>query len=684
MRLLYSPGLSVTDESLLLTALHVGRMIAFDWQLDSDRVLRLGDSRHVLGIDEKDVGDSASAYFQLVHPDDRQPMRDAIARLTPEQPELVHDYRLLLPHGGEVRWIQDSARAEFAADGALVRLRGLARDVTPEKEAEGRLTLLASVSEMIGAIEEPAELLYAVSRAVGEQLQVRRALFTEIDVEADRGVVRRDYCRGVPSVAGVYKVTDYAEGPRRELQAGRVVVNCDSKIDPRTAEQYEKTYAAHGERAYVAVPLLRDGRWVAELWISDDVPRQWNEQDVALLQSVAERVWTAVEKLRMNAALRESEGRMQFVGERANVGYWYWDVPSDQLIWSQVCRRLFGIEDDAPMSYARFLEVVHPDDRAFSDAAVRQALSGVPSSDYDIEYRVVLPDGTLRWIQAKGSATRMQMAGIAIDVTHRKALEREREELLARERRLRAAADEASIAKDYFLASLSHELRTPMTTILGWSSFLATIGTSDEATLQKGIRSIEDSSRVQARLIDDLLDVSRIVTGKLTLDVRRFDLAAVIREAMEAVSAAAAERSLQLSAAIGEEPVWMTGDAMRMQQVASNLLSNAVKFTNAGGRVHVTLRERDETIELSVRDTGIGISPDFLPHVFERFRQGDDGPSRRYGGLGLGLSIVRHIVELHGGTVEAMSEGAGRGAEFRVRLPLTLTNRPGDPSPSGK
>ncbi|MDQ3282127.1 MAG: PAS domain-containing protein [Acidobacteriota bacterium] len=654
------------DADLLGTALRLGRMNAFEWDLSTDRVVRAGDTARFLGID--DLGDTGAAYFALVHPDDRERMQSVIASLTPEEPEFVHEYRVVTP-AGALRWVQDSARGEFA-DGKLVRLRGLAIDITARRLAEGRLALVAAVSELIGAYEDPGELLYEVSRALGEHLHVRRCLFTEIDLDRDRGIVRRDYCRDVPSVAGVYKVSDYPESTRHELEEGRIVVNEDAKTDPRTASHYEQTYEPTGERAYIAVPLLREGRWVAELWISDDMPRHWSAQDVALLQSVAERVWTAVEKLRVHAALRESEGRVQFVGERANVGYWDWDVRRDRLFWSPVSKQLFGVTDEGEITYARFLDILHPDDRLPTHAAVQSALEG--GDEYDVEFRAVWPDGSTHWLHARGSAslqdgTPVRMAGIVLDVTDRKALEFEREQLLVRERRLRAEADEANRAKDHFLALVSHELRTPMTTILGWASFLGEHA-ADAELVRKGIDSIEQASRIQARLIDDLLDVSRTMSGKLTLERKPFELDEVIRRAFEAVEAAARANGITLMMDLDAEPARVDGDAMRIQQVIGNLLSNAVKFTPGGGRVTVTVRTMDEEIEVRVRDTGIGIDRDFLPHVFDAFRQAEDGPSRSFGGLGIGLSIVRTIVELHGGTIEARSEGAGQGAEFVMRL----------------
>ena len=544
---------------------------------------------------------------------------------------------------------------------------------SPSSSAEVRLALIAAVSDRITASEDAAELLYDVSRILGEHLAARRCLFTEIDLEADRGLVRRDYCRGVPSVAGVYRISEYAEVTRAEMRSGRIVVNCDSATDPRTAADYEKTYAKNGERAYVAVPLLRDGRWVAELWISDDEPREWSEQDVSLLASVAERAWTAVEKLRANAALRESEARMHFIGERAEVGYWDWDVLTDRLSWSPACHRLHGIPLTEMPTYGRYLAVLHPDDRDGVDRAVRAALGREGASDYQIEARVPLPDGSVRWIHGKGSATfengkPVRMAGIALDVTARKTLELEREELLARERRLRAEADEASLAKDHFLALLSHELRTPMTTILGWASFIRS-GMADPATAQRGIESIEQASRMQSRLIDELLDVSRIVTGKMLVERKVLDVSGVVRHAVEVIQPAAQSSSIEVHADLGSGPVFVDGDATRLQQVVWNLLSNAVKFTPSGGRVEVAILDGDEAVEIRVRDSGIGIEPEFLPYVFERFRQAEDGPSRRYGGLGLGLSIVRHLMELHGGSVHAESDGRGCGATFRVRLP---------------
>jgi PAS domain S-box-containing protein len=259
------------------------------------------------------------------------------------------------------------------------------------------------------------------------------------------------------------------------------------------------------------------------------------------------------------------------------------------------------------------------------------------------------------------------------DITERKRIERERERLLASESRARAQAEVASQLKDEFLATLSHELRTPLHSMLGWISLLRGGSLSPEKR-ERALETIERNARSQAQLIEDLLDVSAIMAGKLRLEVVPLDVRSVVEAALETVRPAAEAKSLRLQATLASGCSVM-GDAGRLQQIVWNLLSNAVKFTPRGGRVQVLLECRDSAAELTVADTGQGIPVEFLPHVFERFRQQDGGSTRRQGGLGLGLSIVRQLVELHGGTVGAYSDGLGSGASFSVKLPLAIVKR---------
>ena len=259
-----------------------------------------------------------------------------------------------------------------------------------------------------------------------------------------------------------------------------------------------------------------------------------------------------------------------------------------------------------------------------------------------------------------------------------KRAEEERDGLLLREREARAVAEAASRLKDDFLATVSHELRTPLTSILGWSNLLRS-GSVEEGNVGKALSVIERNAQNQKRLIDDLLDVSRIVGGKLLLDVREIELARIIEDAVEVVRPAADAKGIRVSSSFDPEVWTVSGDAGRLRQVVWNLLSNAVKFTPEGGRVEVRLERDGGRARVTVRDTGKGIAPDFLPHVFERFRQADAKTTRAFDGLGLGLAIVRHLVEAHGGTVRAESPGEGMGATFFIYLPL-LAVRAGGPA----
>jgi PAS domain S-box-containing protein len=256
---------------------------------------------------------------------------------------------------------------------------------------------------------------------------------------------------------------------------------------------------------------------------------------------------------------------------------------------------------------------------------------------------------------------------------------RHKDELLVRERAARAETERASQMKDEFLATLSHELRTPLNAILGWAHVLRA-GPPGEDVAQ-GLEIIERNARVQTQIIEDLLDMSRIISGKIRLDVQRVDLAAVIRASVETVKPAAEAKGIRLHTVLDAQSGPVSGDPNRLQQVFWNLLTNAVKFTPKGGRVQVLLERVNSHLEVSVIDSGEGIAPDFLPHVFDRFRQADGGTARRHGGLGLGLAIVKQLIELHGGGVRVKSGGAGLGATFTVNLPLLVVHPDPEPVP---
>ena len=255
------------------------------------------------------------------------------------------------------------------------------------------------------------------------------------------------------------------------------------------------------------------------------------------------------------------------------------------------------------------------------------------------------------------------------DITDRQRIEEQRQQLLVRERSLRTQAESAGRMKDEFLATVSHELRTPLNAILGWATTLNRTQL-DDLTERRGMEAIERNARAQAQLIEDLLDVSRIISGKMRLDVKPVVLTPIVEAAIDAVRPAADAKSIRLEMVINPDANHLRADEGRLQQIIWNLLSNSIKFTPAGGFVQVKIKRTPMMAEITVSDTGEGIEPEFLPFVFDRFQQADSSVTRRHGGLGLGLAITRHLVEMHGGTVEAQSEGEGHGATFTVKLPM--------------
>jgi PAS domain S-box-containing protein len=255
------------------------------------------------------------------------------------------------------------------------------------------------------------------------------------------------------------------------------------------------------------------------------------------------------------------------------------------------------------------------------------------------------------------------------DISLRKHFERERSDLLARERDARREAEAANRLKDEFLATLSHELRTPLNAVMGWASMLRQQSLDDEGRA-RAIEIIERNAKSQQQLIGDILEVSQIIRGQLRLDMQQLDLVTVLGAAVESANPTANLRRQDLRAELPGEPVLIHGDRERLQQIFWNLLSNAMKYTPRQGHIDVEVSSDQHEASITVRDTGVGIAPEVLPFIFDRFRQGASGPTREFGGLGLGLAIVRHLTEAHGGIVRAHSEGAGRGAAFTVALPL--------------
>jgi PAS domain S-box-containing protein len=490
-------------------------------------------------------------WMELVHPDDR-PHTEMIwqAHLSSGAPvEVRHRLR---HHSGEWRWQLVRGLPLRDERGQAIKWFGSCTDIHEQEQARRDAQFLASLAETIRLSDDPDALPAEVVAQVGEYLTVTRCYFAQIDEQGGRWIVEADYHASGASIAGEHSLAIMAPEVTQALRAGHVHAISDAQADPTTAQIYSSAYMPFETRARIAVPFLRQGRWVSNLVVASDTPRVWQPREVSLLEAVAERVWLAIEKLRSEQALRANEERLQL--------------------------------------------------------------------------------------------------------------------LYAQEQAARQQAEVASRLKDEFLATVSHELRTPLTSILGYAQLIMA-RKRDEAYIARTLETIVRSAKSQAQLIEDLLDVSRIVTGKLRIEPRSIDMGAVIQGAIEAVRPALDAKSIRLELELNPSG-HLIGDPSRLQQVVWNLLSNAAKFTPPGGEIRVRFEASAAEARLTISDTGQGISAEFLPYVFDRFRQAESASNRTHGGLGLGLSIVRHLVEMHGGAVQAHSDGEGQGTTFTVSLPL--------------
>ncbi|YAF98489.1 MAG: PAS domain S-box protein [Nodularia sp. CChRGM 3473] len=388
-------------------------------------------------------------------------------------------------------------------------------------------------------------------------------------------------------------------------------------------------------------------------------------------------------------ALKDSEERLRTLTEKVRVIPWEADATTGNFTYvgPQTYEILgYPLKDWYTDNF--WAEHIHPQDREWVIKYCQQ--SSLSLDNYEFEYRMLAVDGRIVWLYDIVNVVRSGdksplLHGFMIDITDRKQAEQERENLLESEQAARAEAETANRMKDEFLATLSHELRTPLNAMLGWTQLLRS-RKFDEITTARALETIDRNTRSLAQLIEDVLDVSRIIRGTLRLNTQPVELTPVVETAIDTVRPASDAKEIRIECRFDPSVGVVMGDANRLQQVVWNLLSNAVKFTPKQGIVTVQLERINSRVQIRVSDTGGGIAPEFLPYVFERFRQANSSTTRSHGGLGLGLAIVRHLVELHGGTVCAESPGIGQGATFSVTLPMKAvavnTNQPAQFLPS--
>lgn len=583
-------------------------------------------------------------WLDAVHPDDSEPSKNTFLEATYHQEAFRLEYRLRR-QDGEYFWAIDAASPWFGEDGAFKGYIGSVIDISDRKRAE----------EALRRSEERYRMLF---ETMNEGFCVIEVLFDEHNQPFD------------------YRFLEI--NPAFEQQTGL------KHAEGKTAQELLPDVEQHWFEIYGDVALtgksvrFQSGSAATNQWFDVSAFRIGSPEKhrVAILfRDTSEQQAALRERKYTEEALRESENRLRIALEATELGIWDFNPITKVLQWDDQCKAMFGLSPTAEVNYDIFLAGIHPEDRDRTHQVVLQSFNPASKGEYDIEYRTLgFEDGLERWVAAKGKtyfsdegeATRF--IGTVLNITEKKRAEAEREQLLQREQAARAEAERANRIKDEFLAVLSHELRSPLNPILGWTKLLQTRRLNETKTAE-ALATIERNAKVQTQLIDDLLDIARILRGKLSLKKESVNLSSVIEAAIETVRNSATDKSISLYPVLPNIGNTL-GDVARLQQIVWNLLSNAIKFTPKGGSVEVRLERVKGDAQITVTDTGKGINPEFLPHIFESFRQEDASITRKYGGLGLGLAIVRQLVEAHHGTITADSSGEGLGATFRVRLPL--------------
>jgi PAS domain S-box-containing protein len=535
----------------------------------------------------------------------------------------------------------------------------LFRDISERKHREMNLEFLAELDADLAALAQPREILDASARKIAKHFGFFGVSFAEVDerVETLRIFHERRPSR-LPSGIGTYRITDFADEPIVEtLRAGRPAAIFDVATDPLTADRAEN-YARYGVRALLHAPHLSCGRLRFLLIGSWRVPHECRSDELELMSELSTRIWLRLERAWTENSLRESERRFRTIADTAPVVIWMADEHDQCTFVNSSWTVMTGQPTQAALGDG-WTHFIHPDDRersrrVFVEAAKRR-------QPFALDYRLLDRDGHYRWTVTLGTPRYdvggrwIGTIGSVTDVHDRKLAE---EKLREADRR-----------KDQFMAVLSHELRNPLAPIKHGLQILDQVDPHGDAAVR--VRRIMKRQVDQlARLVDDLLDLTRVTRGTVELRRERLELGPLVRHTVEDHRSLFEEKGVRLHCQPSPEPLFVDGDANRLMQVVGNLLHNAAKFTSKGDEACVTSGREGEHAVIRVTDTGIGMEPETIAGLFHSFMQADESLARAPGGLGLGLVLVRSLVELHDGTVTAKSAGLDHGSAFEVRLPL--------------
>jgi PAS domain S-box-containing protein len=599
----------------------------------------------------------------IAHPDDHEQSlsvwRQALQTLEPISME-----SRLQRFDGVFRW--HVIRAEPVRDeaGRLLKWMGTSTNVHSVKEGNELNAFLLELSTDFARMDNPHELVSQAMFRLRQQLGAAQVTLAEFDHERGQAVMLRQERGDGPDLQVSNLPMGPFEGLSLEGRKGVTTILTDVPSDVHLARLYRRWCGFDDVGAIVSAPLLHGGSLIASLTVVQNSPRKWTAPEVELIKRVAEIVWPALEKARTDHALACSAQRLQLAQAVAQIGTWELDPVAQSVRFSPESHELFGLNENARTNlYQLWVSLIDPRDRtALADLVSECNAAGTAEA----EYRYRHPVRGLRWIHCRAGSVEdgdnRNIVGISLDVTERRKAEEELKDVNQR--------------KDEFLAMLAHELRNPLAPIRNAAQILRAHSTG-QPELEWARTIIERQTQHLVRLVDDLLDVSRMIRGKIMLKKSRVEIAELIQHAVDTSQPLIRSRKHQLHVNLSPGSLTIDGDLTRLAQALANLLNNAAKYTDEGGQIWLDVWLEGQQVVLRVRDTGPGIAPALLPHVFDLFTQAERTLDRAQGGLGIGLTLVKLLIEMHDGTVEARNTHPGQaamdhGAEFVVRLPANV------------
>ncbi|RUR80780.1 hypothetical protein PCC6912_28020 [Chlorogloeopsis fritschii PCC 6912] len=660
-------------EERLQLALSSAQIIAWDVDLQTNYVMCSPNALEVWGLQEG----TAEEFFAILHPEDRQKVAQAYERALNGEESFTQEYRVISPDG-TVRWFHDLGRVYLNAEGQAARIVGVSVDISDRKQAEVALNL---TQERYRSLAESLPQLVCTARIDGQADYCNQSWieYTGLGLAQTQGF---GWLQAI-------HIDDRSSAITQSMQALRTGKPYSIELRLRRADGVYRWHLAR-----IVTIKSKDGNVVGWLGTATDINDQKQTEQTQRFLAQASQTFAAANLDLQTILDTITRLASEFTGDVCTLslvsedGQWL-DPVSCYHIDPQIRETISELLKKYPRRADRGMggRVMQTGEAVLMAATSPQEFSAAIKPDYQLEFEgfkvcsmLLVPlkiqgqaIGVLSLSRHyPGQPHNLNDQSLMQDLADRAAMAIANARLYEAQQRARAEAEAANRTKDEFLAVLSHELRTPLNPILGWTKLLRR-GKIDASKTALALDTIERNAKLQAQLIEDLLDISRILQGKLSLNSCSVDLISVLNAAMQTVHLAAEAKAIHIETNFAAGAINVLGDAGRLQQVFWNLLSNAVKFTPRGGRVEVRLETSDLQVQVQVQDSGRGINPEFLPYVFDYFRQSDSSITRTFGGLGLGLAITRHIVELHGGTITAASPGIGQGATFTVSLPLVLT-----------